>query len=54
MSVFHKLIFEEKTVSGSSGFGDGFVYRVSTSRPWEPGGEKDFKLKTYGKFIGNP
>ena len=43
-----KLIFEEKTVEGKSSYYDGFIKKVSKSRPWKPGEEKEFKLKTDG------
>jgi hypothetical protein len=43
-----KLIFEEKTVSGGSGYQNGFRSEVSKSQPWRSGEDRDFNLRTDG------
>lgn len=43
-----KLIFEEKTVSETSNSDYGFTRKVSKMRPWRPGEEREFKLRTSG------
>ena len=43
-----KLIFEAKTIEVNSGLYDGFLKKISKSRPWKPGEKRKFKIKTYG------
>ena len=43
-----KLIFEEKTISGSSSSSNGFLNAPSKSNLWKPGEEKEFRIRTRG------
>lgn len=43
-----QVIFKDKTIEGESIWDSGFKSKISKSKPWHPGTEKEFFIKTKG------
>lgn len=43
-----KVIFKDKTITGSAEWDSGFKLKVSKTKPWLPNVEKEFHIKTQG------